>query len=433
MAEELTASVSRRSSERHGDRTSVSYVRLGLAVAAATVAIVAGTVNTIAMSTVNPALLKTLSKWSGEASGTLLDAQVQTARTAPELAGYRDDLVRTLEREPLDFRATRSLAFVDLAQNRTGRARSLLETNARYTLREPLTHIWLISDALERKNYGAFLRESEIVMRDRPKASQPVYELLTGMIDQSKMTDAIARKVAARPDWRAGFFDTFGEKSTNSAAAYDFFRRIAALGAPASSAEQRVWLLHEIGRTDTAEVVGRWKALQTEPLPADEALVRNPGFEGTTAPQPFDWTFYVPEGSFAEISNSPAGSGKALYAEFNGRGDQTVARQILDLVPGRYSLTYRVYPLSDLGRKDLKLRVDCATGKTFAPVVTHTVTAPVNAWSSRSFTFGIPAGCPAQQLVVGIEPGGLTAEVQTYFDDLTIRRADWPLRLSPRL
>lgn len=395
--------------------------RLIGALVAASALIGAGGINAIAMSTANPLLLKALAPYSGAASSIWTELAVQTTQTAPNMDELRRKAISTLSREPLDFRAARTIALTDLAEGRKAEARKLFRIIARNTQREPITHVWLIGDAFKNRRYGDLLREAEIVMRDQPDSAVSVFTMLTTFIDEGKIVDAIVRKVAARPEWRAGFFDVFGERSKNSAAAYDFFRRVKAAGAPASAAEQRVWLLHEIGRTDTSEVVARWKALQAVPLPPSERFVRNPGFEGSAAPQPFNWAFFLPDGSFAEITSTPDGEGKALYVEMTGRDNMTVARQILDLAPGSYMLSYRAFPLAELERQDLRIGIDCAQGKTFSPRFDHAVTGARETWSRRSVRFTLPAGCDAQQLTIGMRPGGLTANLQAYFDDFSIK------------
>lgn len=391
----------------------------GLAVAAALIA--GGGINAIAMSTGNPMVLEALAPYSGAANSIATELVVRTSQAKPDMAKLREKAVSSLKREPLDFRAARSIALTKMMSGEKQEARHLFRIVARNTLREPITHVWLMGDAFENRRYGEFLRESEIVMRGQPETAASVFTMLATLIDEGKVTEAIAKKVAAKPEWRAGFFDTFGETSKNSDAAYAFYRRLQALGAPASASEQRVWLLHELGRTDAHTLVARWRALRTEPLAPKERLLRNPGFEGSASPQPFDWALYFPEGSFAEISASPSGSGKSLFVEVNGRNDAWVARQILDLAPGRYSLAYRVFPLTDLVRKDLRIGLDCASGRVFSPHVDHAVTGALEQWSANSFDFTVPAGCRAQQITVGIKPEGLTSNLQAYFDDFTIR------------
>ena len=382
--------------------------------------IVMGAASTLAMASRSRAALAALSPWSGVAAGRLLDAQVIAARDPRQLQALRPQLIEVLRREPLDFRAARSLAFVMLTRNKHGEARKLMRTVARNTLREPLTHIWLIGDAFEGKRYGEFLHEAEIVMRGKPEAAQPVYGMLTKFIDDGTLIDPIARKLASNPFWRGGFFDAFGSQSKNSANAYRFFQRVGELGLPATASEQRVWLLTQVGRMDTVDVVARWRALQATPLPADEHLLRNGDLEGTTAPQPFDWTFFIPEGSFAEISSSPSGQGKAIYVEMKANGDMTVARQILDLRPGRYRLQYSVYPILALERPDLLVGIDCASGKTFVPLTSSVASGEVDRWSKQTIEFAIPPACRAQQITIGLRPDGLTSDVQAYFDDMSI-------------
>lgn len=382
--------------------------------------ITVGGVNALGLSSRNPILLKALAPYSGAAAANWTEVEVRTAQVAPDMESLREKSLDVLKREPLDFRAARTLALVDVFAKREDAARAKFAVIADHTLRESITHIWLMDDYYKRGDYRSFLDEGEIVMRAEPQTAASVYTLLTQLIDKGKMGPEIAQKVAAKPEWRAGFLDAFGEQSKNSEAAFSLFKSIKAQGAPASSSELRVWLLHELGRSGGSATVQRWKSLRIEPPGKGERYVRNGDMEGTTAPQPFDWTFFLPEGNFAEISASPNGPGKSLFVELKGRDPVIVARQVLDLPPGSYALDYRVFPLVDLSRRDLRIGIDCAQGNGFSPVVDHSVSGPLDGWSRGKLTFDVGTNCPAQQITIGMKPDGLTSSLQAYFDDFVI-------------
>lgn len=410
-------------SETKSEAAGVSKLRLTAALLVSAALVSVGSVNALGLSTRHPILLKALVPYSGVAAGNWVEVGVRTAQTVPNGAELRASALDVLRREPLDFRAARSIALADVLSKRNSAARSKFAVIARHTKREGLTHLWLMDDAYKRGEYGKFLDEAEIVMRVRPETTASIYALMTQMVDNGKIASEIARRVAARPEWRAGFLDAFGEKSTDSDAGYALFKQIKMLGAPASSSELRVWLLYELGRNGAARTTERWRDLRVEKRDLDTQTPRNGDLEGTTAPQPFDWTFFVPEDGYSEITDAPNGSGKSLYVEYSGRNAAVLARQVINLAPGRYSLTYSVFPLSDLARKDLRLGIDCAAMKGFSPVVSHAVVSGRDAWSRKEFQFVVPANCAAQQVTVGMQPDGLTSDLQAYFDDIRISPA----------
>lgn len=421
MARKLTAAS--RAGVPAGDRPaagSTKRQRVFLALAASGL-ILSGGFATIAMASRNPVLLSAMAPWSAVAAGKILDAKVLAARTPGELQSLKPQLIDVLRHEPMDFRAARSIAFIELTENRSDAARRMLQTVGRNTKREALTHVWLMNDAFEKKRHDDFLLQSEIVMRVKPETSQQVFLMLTKLIDDGALVEPVATALAEKPFWRPAFFDAFGSASKNNANALRLYATLKRKGSPASSSEQRVWLLTQVGKVDTERLVAWWSAIRSQPLPDSEAGLRNGNFEGSSAPQPFDWTFYIPDGSFAEVSSSPSGAGHSLYVEMEGSSDQSVARQILTLQPGRYRLSYDLYPISDLSSRGLTVSILCGKGTNFVPLNSQTAAGPADQWTRKTQDFTIPADCTTQQISIDLKPGGFSTEVQAYFDNMAVK------------
>ncbi|MFC4293979.1 hypothetical protein ACFO0A_02775 [Novosphingobium tardum] len=396
--------------------------KLAVAMAGALAAFAIGAGDTFALATRNPALAQSIAGWSGATKSKHAELLVQNARSLSAIPEVKSAAIAALVREPLDFNAARTLGSIAIRENDIPLGRAIFTAVGQQTLREPVSHFWLMSDTYARGRYGDFLKEAEVILRQKPEMSPQIFTLFTRLADGRRVTERLIQRLASRPEWRPGFFDVLGEQSTNSDAAYEFYTRLARTKAPPSPAELRVWLRHEVGRTDGDVLVGRWKSLQRPPLPARERLIRNPDFEGSVAPQPFDWTFYLPEGSFAEIGPSPDGPGKALYVEMTGRDNETVASQILDLAPGRYRFSARYYPVSDISRRELTISLTCAQGRNFSPLAKSALDATPERWSRWQWDVDLPAGCNVQQLSIGMEPRALTADARSYFDDFAVTR-----------
>lgn len=389
-----------------------------LAVAALVFAVAGG--NMLALTTRNVALANRFAGWSPATVSKQAELLAQNPDSLKMLPAVKVAAIRAVSREPLDFKAARTLATIAVRQNDVPLARKLFSAVGSHTLREPLTHFWLMGDDYARGRYPSFVREAEIILRQQPEMTPQIFLLFTRLVDRNLAREHLLERLKTNPEWRPGFLDAMGEQSENSAAAYALYRDLARSAVPPKSSELRVWLLHEVGRTDADELVRRWRSLQRPPLAERERLIRNPDFNGSLAPPPFDWAFFVPEGSFSEIGPSPTGAGKALYLEMTGRSDQTVATQMLDLAPGRYRLAASIYPLSDLGRRDLTARLTCGSGKTFAPLAQTAMVAEPERWSKWRWDVTIPAGCRVQQLQLGMNPRELTADLRAYFDDFSI-------------
>lgn len=373
----------------------------------------------LALATRNVAVAQQVAGWSGATASKRAELLAQNPHSLKMISSVKAAAIQAMSREPLDFKAARTLASIAVHEKDPTLARTLFSAVGRRTLREPVAHFWLMGDEYARGRHSAFVREAEITLRQQPEMTPQIFLLFTRLVDRNLASEHLLKRLESNPEWRPAFLDAMGEKSENSAAAFALFSDLAQSPAPPKVSEMRVWLLHEVGRTDAVELVRRWKTLQRA-LPARERLIRNPDLNGSVAPAPFDWSFFFPEGSFAEIGPSPTGSGKALYLEMTGRDDQTVAAQILDLAPGRYRIEASIYPISDLSRRDFTARLTCAEGKRFAPSTGTVIDAPLEQWSRWRWTFTIPSGCRVQQILLGISPRALTADVRTYMDDFAI-------------
>ncbi len=397
-----------------------AQLRLAIALAAAALVFAIAGGNMLALSTRNVALAELLAEWSPATVSKQAELLAQSPDSLKKLPAVKVAAIRAVSREPLDFEAARTLATIAVRQNDETLARKLFSAVGSRTLREPLTHFWLMGDDYARGRYSSFVREAEIILRQQPEMTPQIFHLFTRLVDRNLARQHLLKRLETDPEWRPGFLDAMGENSENSAAAYALYRDLARSSAPPKSSELRVWLLHEVGRTDAEELVRRWKSLQRPPLAERERLIRNPDFNGSLAPPPFDWTFFVPEGSFSEIGPSPTGTGKALYIEMTGRSDQTVATQMLNLAHGRYRIVASIYPISDLSRRDLTVRLSCGAGKRFIPLNDSSIDAPIERWSKWHWDVSVPSGCQVQQLSLGMSARGLTADLRAYFDDFAI-------------
>jgi len=122
--------------------------------------------------------------------------------------------------------------------------------------------------------------------------------------------------------------------------------------------------------------------------PSSSQLVFDPGFRGSNAPPPFNWTLTSSTVGLAE--RQPGGR---LHVIFYGQEDGVLANQLLVLAPGRYRLAMDLTgDLSHAGSLSwtVTCRVEYGIGVSLR--LSDSKLAP------QGVMFDVPADCPAQQL-----------------------------------
>ena len=122
--------------------------------------------------------------------------------------------------------------------------------------------------------------------------------------------------------------------------------------------------------------------------PSSSQLVFDPGFRGSNAPPPFNWTLTSSTVGLAE--RQPGGR---LHVIFYGQEDGVLANQLLVLAPGRYRLAMDLTgDLSHAG--SLSWTVTCAASNT----ALGSLRLSDSKLAPQGVMFDVPADCPAQQL-----------------------------------
>jgi hypothetical protein len=129
-----------------------------------------------------------------------------------------------------------------------------------------------------------------------------------------------------------------------------------------------------------------WARLAHIPSSSDR-LIFDPGFKGSNAPPPFNWTLTSSTVGLAE--RQPGGR---LHVIFYGQEDGVLASQLLVLEPGRYRLSMGLAgDLSHAG--SLSWVVTCSGANAALLALRLSDSNP----ASRGVTFDVPANCPAQR------------------------------------
>lgn len=146
--------------------------------------------------------------------------------------------------------------------------------------------------------------------------------------------------------------------------------------------------------------------------PSSEQLIFDPGFKGSDAPPPFNWTLTASTVGLAE--RQPGGR---LHVIFYGQEDGVLASQLLVLAPGRYRLAMSF--TGDLRHAEsLSWAVTCAAAST----TLASLGLSDSRLASRGIVFEVPANCPAQQLQLVANAPELPQQAEITVSGLNLSR-----------
>ena len=139
----------------------------------------------------------------------------------------------------------------------------------------------------------------------------------------------------------------------------------------------------------------------------------DPGFKGSDAPAPFNWTLTSSTAGLAE--RQPGGR---LHLIYYGQEDGLLAGQLLVLAPGRYRLAMRVDADSGGGAAALKWTVTCAgSGQALLQLPLSD-----SRRAAQGAEFDVPAGCGAQNLLLTGSAPEIPQQVEATISGLTLSR-----------
>jgi hypothetical protein len=154
-----------------------------------------------------------------------------------------------------------------------------------------------------------------------------------------------------------------------------------------------------------------WQA--TAHVQADPGqTVFDPGFAGSDAPAPFNWTLTSSTVGLAERQ-----AGGRLHAIFYGQEDGVLATQMLLLKPGRYRLAMRISG-EPARASTLSWTVTCADSK--AQLLSFPLSDSKKAASGA--TFEVPANCGAQFLNLAGSAPELAQQTDVTISGLSLER-----------
>lgn len=303
-----------------------------------------------------------------------------------------------VRREPLNARGLRLLA--ELSEGHAPRAEvaRLMQMALRRNLHEPIAVLWLLNDALARRDHAGTFKYADILLRTEGRLQGHAIQALAKACEDGEGLELVLQAVRANPPWRQVFLANLAQYVADARIPLQILAGLKDGPAPPTTQEMAPFFsmllrnhLHELAYYAWIQF-----------LPPDQ-LARvlvpfNGDFETQPSGLPFDWVIPKSPNAIAGIVPlAEPGGGKALRIEFGlGRIEFAGVSQLVLLPPGDYSFSAQ-FTASINGRRGLVWALTCVDGGELArsAMMQGNVAKPTRI----AFDFKVPeAGCRAQQL-----------------------------------
>ena len=350
--------------------------------------------------------------------------RLKTVELGAPAAKLAADSKRILEHSPYEVVALRNIGIIAASNDDEKGAARLLDIAARLSLRDYLTHAWLLDYRFRTNQVAPAVKEADLLLRQDDQNWPVILPALIALSRDPRIIDPLARTLATRPYWRGTFITRLGSDNPYPDATFALLTRLKAIGSAASKDELDPYFIKSADRLSPSQLFAQWVAL----LPpgaqsASKGLLREGDFTGLDASPPFGWRLYPAEGVYAERGTGPAGMGSALYVSYSGERETVFANQQLVLPAGHYRFAGRVYAEDAIDAGVFRWSIVCMT-KGATEVLG---TAPVNPQPGQlgryAVEFDVPAKCDQQQLALTGTARDTTFDtLALYVDGLDITR-----------
>lgn len=359
-----------------------------------------------------------------DAMSVRADEWLKTVQLGDEAATLAAFSRRTLERSPYEVIALRDIGIITAANDDEPGAEKLLSLAARLSLRDYLTHAWLLDYRFRTGNVAAAVHQADIVLRQQAENWDIVMPALIALTNDRRVIEPLAQTLATRPVWRGNFLYRLSETNPDPPNTFALLTRLKTLGAPANKEELDQYFVVAGQRTPVRALYAQWIALLPRSAKSDAAsLLHDADFAGLDAPPPFGWRLHPSEGVYAERGPGPAGMGSALFASYSGDKETVFADQELVLAPGHYRLAGRAFTEDAVDQGTFRWSVICMTKGRQAELGQLRMTTKPGTLVAYGLQFDVPADCDQQVLaLVGSATGDAFDKPGIYVDRLQLTR-----------
>lgn len=307
-----------------------------------------------------------------------------------------------LQRDPGNVDA---LAALGMSSDNPKQVTAAFTAAERLSRRNLITQLWMIENAVAKEDVASALRHYDIALRTSRSAPAILFPVLVNATTDDALLPEIARTLARRPLWGGLYLQQLAQSGPDRGRIARLFatlkRQGIATGLAADSA-----LYDRLLEAQLFEQA--WAVYAADHPGASRDMIRNGLFaEEVVNPTPFDWQLSDNEFVNARTEQVSASKGQLVFTTSAGEGGE-VAKQMLVLAPGTYTAEVGVSRIDAPDAAAPYLRMTCL------PSGAELLRKPLALQGMSGAPFSVPAGCPAQTLVLMVQPaGGLAAVTGT--------------------
>ncbi|RTL82481.1 MAG: hypothetical protein EKK29_16360 [Hyphomicrobiales bacterium] len=326
--------------------------------------------------------------------------------------------------DPLSGKNYRLLGQLAELQGSRKLAASAMVAAARHSLHEGYAAFWLMTRALENKNFPSSAYYADVLLRSGTVLPDYVMPPLARMLESKGAGEQeVVKLLAQNPPWRPVFFGLIYNNLSDASVPLKLLMDLRETAAPANVKELNAYQWFLINKRFVELAYYVWlQFLPPEDL-EHAGFLFNGDFEKKPSGSPFDWQVPpVANVTVDFVAKSEKDADRALLVGFSsGRAEFPGISQITMLTPGRYKLkgSYK----SDLdGPRGVMWMVSCADNKILGQ--SRHITGLTEDWAQFEFAFSVPEkGCPVQSLRLGLAARSPSEELlsgEIWFDKLSI-------------
>ncbi|WP_298470682.1 hypothetical protein [uncultured Erythrobacter sp.] len=322
---------------------------------------------------------------------------------------------------PINASAFRLYGLASAANADLPGVREQMAVSERMERRDAGAQLWLIQDAVERNDVAGALRHYDTALRIEQSTSAVLYPVLTDALESETIRERFVPYIKSTPPWLESFL-RFAVSNTKDPVAIAELAKLSG-GFPEGSAYSsldRELLTQLVAKENYREAIDHFRRING----ADKTVANGLELTGASTAEaysPVTWQPFSIDGIEPFVLASAQGEGMVeIEAEMEAGYTGPVARKLLALEPGRYSMSAS-FRAEDFGTQDqASWRIVCAGSQGADPLVNEVFDIAEEFEMDAAFT--VPAGCPAQLVLVSAD-----TTIRTGYLKLVLAEA----RLSP--
>ncbi|MDX5986619.1 hypothetical protein SIL82_20385 [Sphingomonas echinoides] len=312
-----------------------------------------------------------------------------------------------LRQDPTAVSAVATLGLQTGLRGDVVHTRRLFDYAQRLSRRDIRTQLWAIEDAVARDDIPAALHHYDIALRTIPMASDLLFPILAGALDQSAIRTNIVLTLRQQPtpQWGPKFISYLAATGGEPHALAQFFEEMHQAGMPLPTGAVAT-AVNGLSGSDAVE--DAWHFYEKVRHGANRKISRDPYFAARLAtPSLFDWV--------------PVNDGKIATSLENGAFDFSVPtasggillQQMQVLPPGVYRFEGHGSGIMQ-GKDSLPYWVlSCHDGHELGRVIVANSTKAGSAFAGQ---FNVPRDCPVQTLSLFARPSDAVSGVSGQID-----------------